>query len=477
MASVSETNWPYVQHRGGPTGFLKIIDEKTIGFADYSGNRQYISTGNFRNNDRVSLFLMDYPNQTRLKILGKISIINGNDTKALASLKNADNQAPVERGFIIHIEAFDWNCPKYITPRYTEAQVKTVIEPIQEENKTLKAALQEQKETQESFIEGTLGSGPLKLIISGVRQLTARVRAFELRDPSGRKLPKVTAGSHIQVPVKFANGQIEQRHYSICSNPSRRDIYEIAVLNEVDGKGGSTAIYQNYQLGLIIECQLPENHFHVQTQQHLSGAKAILIAGGIGITPIKAIAQSLLTVQTPFKIHYAGKSIQEMAFSDRLQRVFGNALSLYSSKENQRMSISNILSNAGQSDIFYLCGPKRLIDAFIDEAKRLCIHSERLIYERFNSSVDVAAKPITVTLNKLGKTLKVKADETILDAMIAANIPALYSCKTGTCRTCKVTVLEGEVQHFDSSLSKEEQKSLMCPCVSRAETSHLILDI
>lgn len=138
MASVSETHWPYVQHRGGPAGFLKVIDKKTIGFADYSGNRQYISTGNFRNNDRVSLFLMDYPSQTRLKILGRISVINGDNNDGLAQLESTNFGAAVERGFIIHIEAFDWNCPKYITQRYTEDQIKIMIAPLQEENSLLK---------------------------------------------------------------------------------------------------------------------------------------------------------------------------------------------------------------------------------------------------------------------------------------------------------------------------------------------------
>ena len=144
MASVSETNWPYVQHRGGPEGFLKVIDEKTIGFADYSGNRQYISTGNFRNNDRVSLFLMDYPSKSRLKILGRIKTISGDNTDELSPLVSSDFSARIERGFIIHIEGFDWNCPKYITPRYTETQIKNIIEPIQKENARLKTLLAQQ---------------------------------------------------------------------------------------------------------------------------------------------------------------------------------------------------------------------------------------------------------------------------------------------------------------------------------------------
>ncbi len=479
MASVSETNWPYVQHRGGPIGFLNVIDEQTIGFADYSGNRQYISTGNFRNNDRVSLFLMDYPSQTRLKILGRISIINNADTDTLMQLDSTDFRVSVEWGFIIQVEAFDWNCPKYITPRYTEDHIKNLIKPMQAENIALKATLAEYNVNQQHSTGEMLGDGSLKLIVSGVRQLASRVRAFELKDLHGNDLPEVSAGSHIQVPVKLANGKLEWRHYSICSNPSRRDIYEIAVLNEIDGKGGSKAIYQQYQLGLVVACRCPENYFHLQHQAHEAGAIAILIAGGIGITPIKAMAQSLQSKGIPLTIHYAGKNIEEMPFSDRLKKAFGNALSLYSSKENKRLNIKKILLSAGQSDIFYLCGPNRLIDAFIDEARKLNIHPDRLCFERFNAIIDVEAKPITVTLKQSGKVIQVKADETILDAMLAVDVTTIYSCKTGECRSCAVKILAGEVLHLDNALAKEEQndQKLMCPCVSRAKTSALTLDI
>ena len=121
MASVSETGWPYVQHRGGPTGFMRVLDEKTIGFADFSGNRQYVSVGNFRKDDRVSLFFMDYPNRTRFKMLGRVQMVGPDETELLAKLEVADYRAQVERGFVIHIEAFDWNCPQHITPRYTDS--------------------------------------------------------------------------------------------------------------------------------------------------------------------------------------------------------------------------------------------------------------------------------------------------------------------------------------------------------------------
>ena len=138
MASVSETGWPYVQHRGGPMGFMRVLDEKTIGFADFVGNRQYVSVGNLRLDDRVSLFFMDYPNKRRLKMLGRVHLINDSDTEALSMLEVDDYRARVQRGFIIDVEAFDWNCPQHITPRFTEAQIEDRMTLLVEENQQLK---------------------------------------------------------------------------------------------------------------------------------------------------------------------------------------------------------------------------------------------------------------------------------------------------------------------------------------------------
>jgi predicted pyridoxine 5'-phosphate oxidase superfamily flavin-nucleotide-binding protein len=130
MATVSETGWPYIQHRGGPTGFLKVLDEKTIGFADFRGNRQYISVGNLKSDNRVSLFLMDYANKARLKILGRARIIDASGGEALQHLAVPAYRAAVERGLVISIEAFDWNCPQHITPRFTVAEIEAATEPL-----------------------------------------------------------------------------------------------------------------------------------------------------------------------------------------------------------------------------------------------------------------------------------------------------------------------------------------------------------
>jgi uncharacterized protein len=132
MASVSESGWPYIQHRGGPKGFLRVLDEQTIGFADLRGNKQYISLGNLQHDDRVTLFLMDYLSQSRLKILGHAEF-HENDATAeelLETLRVPEEKTPAERAVLIHVEAFDWNCPQHITPRYTQEELAEILEPM-----------------------------------------------------------------------------------------------------------------------------------------------------------------------------------------------------------------------------------------------------------------------------------------------------------------------------------------------------------
>lgn len=138
MATVSEDGWPYIQHRGGPRGFLKVLSDSQLGFADYRGNRQYVSVGNLQTERRVSLFLMDYPNKARLKLLGRASVKEAGDDPKLAEQLAIDGQGKVERLFTIDVEAFDWNCPQFITPRFTEAELAASLSPMVEELQSLR---------------------------------------------------------------------------------------------------------------------------------------------------------------------------------------------------------------------------------------------------------------------------------------------------------------------------------------------------
>jgi predicted pyridoxine 5'-phosphate oxidase superfamily flavin-nucleotide-binding protein len=149
MATVSETGWPYVQHRGGPPGFLKVVDDRTLAFADYSGNRQYISLGNIAADQRAALILMDYPRRARMKMYARVEITAPDASSTLTSLVTiAAYKAKIERIFVLRLEAFDWNCPQHITRRFTEAQFEEASRPLHErmaqlerENEALRSRL------------------------------------------------------------------------------------------------------------------------------------------------------------------------------------------------------------------------------------------------------------------------------------------------------------------------------------------------
>jgi predicted pyridoxine 5'-phosphate oxidase superfamily flavin-nucleotide-binding protein len=140
MATVSETGWPYIQHRGGPPGFLKVVDDKTLAFADYRGNRQYISVGNLGADDRAALILMDYARKARLKILAHVESVPLDADPELAALVSAPGyKAKPERILRLHLAAFDWNCPQHITPRFTEAEVAEAVQPLRDHMAALEA--------------------------------------------------------------------------------------------------------------------------------------------------------------------------------------------------------------------------------------------------------------------------------------------------------------------------------------------------
>lgn len=155
MATVSQSGWPYVQHRGGPAGFVKVLDERTLAFPDFRGNRQYISVGNLTVDDRAALIMVDYPNQARLKLLGHIQIVGLADEPELAARLSLDGyKARPERAIRLTLHAFDWNCPQHITPRFTQAEIGQAMVPtmsrlkaLEAENAALRARLADLGET------------------------------------------------------------------------------------------------------------------------------------------------------------------------------------------------------------------------------------------------------------------------------------------------------------------------------------------
>jgi len=468
MATVSETNWPYVQHRGGPTGFIRVLDERTIGFADFKGNRQYISVGNINAEARISLILMDYPNRRRLKLWGHARIVHESESpEVIAALEDPTYRARIERGIVIRIEAIEWNCPQHIMPRFTEQEVEHFIAPILEENRVLKTQ-------HKPSLPAVIGDGPLPLQITAVRQLTPAVRLFRLEHAQGELLPAVTPGSHLKVPFVTTEGKFDSRHYSICHVDAGRDYYEIAVQRQEDGKGGSTAIHQQYQIGLHLMCDSPRNQFTL----HDDGRPALLIAGGIGITPLIPMLRWFVRKNQQVQLHYAGRSLAQMAFSKKLLREFAPQLHLYDAAAGSRLQLEQVMRSAAADAEFYICGPQKLLTEVQSVATKLNIAPERIHTERFGVAASTSDQVFSVTLARSQQVIEVGAHQTVLDALLARGIAAPSDCRVGDCGQCAVKVLEGAVDHRDHVLTdRDKADGFMCTCVSRTRGTSLTLDI
>lgn len=370
-ATVSQTGWPYVQHRGGPVGFIKILDEITIGYADFSGNRQYISVGNLTGDERVCLFFMDYKQQRRLKIWGRARLIDERtEAELIQQLEPKESRAPVERGILITIEAFDWNCPKYITPRYTHDEIRDISAqrhalPSGESEHTYK------------------GNGSIPVVICAVEQITDEVRSYTLRHRDKLNLPSFNAGAHINLPVQLSEGTVTSRSYSLTTVGFQANTYKIAVKLDARGNGGSLAIHQQWQVGTELNIDEPKNYFGLRQDTR----PVILIAGGIGITVMLAMAEELTYRHVDFELHYTSASHEKMAFIDQVLALYDKKCHLYFSQEKQasRLDLNKLINSADPQTVFYICGPKSLLqqaqsiaDTLSDEQR------QRFNFESFN---------------------------------------------------------------------------------------------
>ena len=477
QATVGETGWPYVQHRGGPAGFLKVLDAKTIGYADFRGNVQYISVGNLQGNDRVSILLMDYANQRRLKILGRARLVDAKSDPALIARLQMPGRmtgdARVERAVVISVEGYDWNCPQHITPRFTELEIEESVAPLRAEIERLKRA---QPDTTSLPVATELGRGPLALRVSGMRQLTPAIRAYELRAADGEFLPPVRAGAALDVPMRLKSGAQTTRRYSIASDPERRDIYEIAVRRDEQGSGGSLAVHSEFQLGMTLHCGEPVNEFALHTDDR----PTVLVAGGVGITPIKAMVHQLQAEGRNFKLHYSVRSRNQAAYLKELAHLVGGDLLVYVGDQRQRFDAGSAIALAPPNAVIYVCGPQQLIDAVRVAGSEAGFADHRLRYERFSRVTGPStSRPVAVTLQQSGIRIAVSPEQTILGAVEAAGVHAAFACRNGSCGTCQVKVLAGEPEHRDTALSERQRSidGLMCICVSRAIGADLVLDL
>ena len=304
------------------------------------------------------------------------------------------------------------------------------------------------------------------MVVGSVTTVAEDVLAIRLLPLGGGQLPVWHPGAHIT--LHLPNGL--QRQYSLCGDPADRTHFDIAVLKTQTSEGGSEWIHSSLTPGMTLEVSGPLNHFELEPANEY-----LFIAGGIGITPIKGMIESL-PERRQWKLVYVGRSRSTMAFLDELIERYPDRVEVHASDEHET-SLDVYALTASSSAQVYCCGPESLMSTVAGFVPAERMHLERFI--ALSRESILPATPVEVTCKKSKKSFVVDADESILEALEENRLPVLGSCKKGVCGTCEVRVVEGTPIHLDSVLDDAEKDRLkiMYPCVSRAESGKLVLDI
>ena len=299
---------------------------------------------------------------------------------------------------------------------------------------------------------------------------------FELVAETGTALPDFSAGSHVDVHLP---GGIT-RQYSLCNNPTENHRYLIGVLRDPASRGGSRAMHDAVQEGDCLRISAPKNHFPLahEARRHL------LLAGGIGITPILCMAERLANIGASFEMHYCTRSRERTAFHQRIvQSGFAATAHFHfdDGPAGQKLDIEQLLATPENAVHLYVCGPRGFMDAVLGTARARAWPEPQLHYEFFAADVGVADSDTNfeVQLASTGRVVTVPRDKSALQALAAAGIDLPFACEQGVCGTCMTRILEGVPEHRDSYLTPEEREAndQFTPCCSRARTPRLVLDL
>ncbi len=308
--------------------------------------------------------------------------------------------------------------------------------------------------------------------VAAVRDLNPSVCLIEIVPAEGRAMPW-RPGAHINVGV-MAAGHPETRSYSLVGRPDA-GLYRIAVRHAPDSRGGS-AYMHGLKPGQGLKVSNPQNLFEVDWQ----APQALLIAGGIGITPVVGMAEAIAEHGTPMRLAYCGKRRADLAFAEELAERLGDRLSLHISEEGSRLDLDAAIGSLGSEAVCYVCGPMRMLDAVRAVWAEAGRSPTRLFFETFGSSGHFAPEPFEVLVPRHDVRVTVGVGETLLQALRDAGVEVLSDCERGECGLCALDVIEAEgaIDHRDVFFS-EEQKAFgarLCACVSRAIGGRLVVD-
>lgn len=321
----------------------------------------------------------------------------------------------------------------------------------------------------------------MQLTVADVVAQTADIKSFVLRRPDGQQLPGFAAGAHVNVEVTLPDGKLARRSYSLVTPSQTSDcsLYEIAVLRQAQGRGGSLHMHDVLKIGSLVEVSEPVNGFPLAD----TGRRHTLIAGGIGITPILCMAQVLVASGELVTLHYFGRAADKLAYLELLRSLPGLDLHTHlgSDVSETRSILTAALGPPEDGHHVYVCGPGGMIQSLIELAAVAAWPESHVHYELFGGQVvGTNNRAFTVHLVQSGQNITVPADITLLDALLAHGVDAPFDCKSGICGTCLTSVNGGEIDHRDSFLTEEDRLdgSLICTCVSRAAAgSTLSLDL
>jgi cytochrome P450/ferredoxin-NADP reductase len=312
------------------------------------------------------------------------------------------------------------------------------------------------------------------VVVESAERIAEGIVKLRLVSPDARPLPRWSPGSHIDIEC----GSPERsRQYSLCGDPEETSALEIAVLRERQSRGGSDWIHDRVKPGDRLRIRGPRNHFHLDED----AKKAIFIAGGIGITPVAAMAHRARALGMDYELHYSGRRRAAMAFLDELERLHGDRLHVYASDEGRRNNLAALLARPEPDMKIYACGPVGMLHTL--EACCAAWPEDSLRIEHFVSTrgmLDPAKEhAFEVELKDSGIVIGVPADRTLLAALRGANIDVQSDCEEGLCGSCEVRVLAGEVDHRDVVLTRAEREAntRMMSCCSRARGAKLVLEL
>jgi vanillate O-demethylase ferredoxin subunit len=299
--------------------------------------------------------------------------------------------------------------------------------------------------------------------------------SYELVALDGAPLPSFEAGAHID--VHLAGSLVRQ--YSLCNPPGETHRYQIGVLRDPASRGGSQAMHDHIETGSVLKISAPKNHFPLVDAQ-----RTLLFAGGIGITPMLAMAEALAAKGAAFELHYSARAPERAAFKERIgaSGFAGQVHFHYDSGDaSQKLDLAKLLAVPDSGTHVYVCGPQGFIEHVLGRAKELGWPAAQLHVEYFSAAaVDTGGdRAFDVKLASNGRIVTVPAGTTVLKALAAEGVEIAYSCEEGVCGTCLTRVLEGVPEHRDLYLTEEEQAAndQFTPCCSRARTPVLVLDL